>query len=508
MHHSPLLNSQRRAYLTAMLGAASLAACGGGGGSAADNPAPPSGPGAPPAPPAEALKAWQAAAQMDAPGTGQASAPALAVDAQGNALAVWSEVNSERTRVVASHYTPALGWRKAEQIENGNASKLIFLPCLAMNSQGNAIAAWVQVDTGQTKGRVWFNHFSPAVGWSGPQLMGVQNLNTVTSQPQLAMDDTGLAVLVRQHFEDSGEDLGDKKVMQANQFTPGSGWGNAHELGGNLDLVSEESALPQVAIDAKGRAFAVWVHIEPGANAVAQSRILLQRFARSSGVWLGAPETLATLTLTENVHPQIAMNANGQAMVVWRDRAPNPLSVTVTFTGIWAAHFNGSEWSEPQPIEANTSPGDHTVPQVAIDASGNALAVWHRKGFTATSILASYFDGSSWSAVEELQLGDDSHRLEPPQLAMDANGHGMAVWPVSNNEPQRVDQRSVLQARRFVPGSGWSAPERLDNGNTGDTAAPQVALDASGNALAVWRQSDGPISVPASPVAVWANAFK
>ena len=42
-----------------------------------------------------------------------------------------------------------------------------------------------------------------------------------------------------------------------------------------------------------------------------------------------------------------------------------------------------------------------------------------------------------------------------------------------------------------LPGPGWSAPQLIETDNTFGTATPDVAVDANGNAMAVWGQGDG-----------------
>ena len=48
----------------------------------------------------------------------------------------------------------------------------------------------------------------------------------------------------------------------------------------------------------------------------------------------------------------------------------------------------------------------------------------------------------------------------------------------------------------------WQLPQLIETDNAGDAASPQVAVDAAGNALAVWYQSDG------IHFNIWANRFE
>ncbi|MGB5523710.1 MAG: hypothetical protein WBM96_14170 [Polyangiales bacterium] len=48
---------------------------------------------------------------------------------------------------------------------------------------------------------------------------------------------------------------------------------------------------------------------------------------------------------------------------------------------------------------------------------------------------------------------------------------------------------------------GWTAGELIEVDSAGDAGNSQVAVDPSGNAVAVWRQSDGGCTT------IWANRF-
>jgi hypothetical protein len=80
-------------------------------------------------------------------------------------------------------------------------------------------------------------------------------------------------------------------------------------------------------------------------------------------------------------------------------------------------------------------------------------------------------------------------------VALDPNGNAVAVWY------QFDGTRFNIWANRFTPAPGWGAAERIETDNAGDASQPQVALDPSGNAVAVWPQSDG------TRTNIWANRF-
>ena len=81
-------------------------------------------------------------------------------------------------------------------------------------------------------------------------------------------------------------------------------------------------------------------------------------------------------------------------------------------------------------------------------------------------------------------------------MALDASGNGLAVWS------QFDGARTNTWSNRFTLAGGWGAAERIEADNAGGVSGPQVGLDPSGNGLAVWEQSDGVRSD------IWSNRFE
>jgi hypothetical protein len=64
------------------------------------------------------------------------------MNANGNAMAVWSQMEVSRNDIWANRYTAGTGWGTAAPIDAGT----LFLtkPELAMNASGSAMATWLQ----------------------------------------------------------------------------------------------------------------------------------------------------------------------------------------------------------------------------------------------------------------------------------------------------------------------------------------------------------------------------
>src|SRR4029453_7968470 len=66
---------------------------------------------------AQATSEWSTATLIET-NTSSAEAPKLAMDADGNAIAVWSQGDGTYTSVWANRYVAGVGWGKASLIES------------------------------------------------------------------------------------------------------------------------------------------------------------------------------------------------------------------------------------------------------------------------------------------------------------------------------------------------------------------------------------------------------
>ena len=89
--------------------------------------------------------------------------------------------------------------------------------------------------------------------------------------------------------------------------------------------------------------------------------------------------------------PQIAINGDGHAIAVWRQSDG-------TRFNIWANYFDGAAWGPAELIETDDANTEEN-PQIAVDADGNAIAVWSQSDGTRFSIWANYFNGATWGTA-------------------------------------------------------------------------------------------------------------
>jgi hypothetical protein len=295
---------------------------------------------------------------------------------------------------------------------------------------------------------------------------GASDVATFTPSQSLSLLSTYTATLTTAIDDLSGNGLAADYTWSFT--TRDGGWGSAELI--EIDNAGD-AYNPQVAVDPAGNALAVWEQSDG-----TRYNILANRYTTGSG-W-GSPELLETDNAGDALDPEIDFDADGNAMAVWRQSDG-------TRYNIWANRYTaGSGWGSAALIETDNTGGAQN-PQIAVDAAGNALAVWIQFDGTVYNIWANrYTAGSGWGSAALIET-DNAGSAHNPQVAIDPAGNALAVWTQSDGT------RDNIWANRYTVVGGWGSAELIETDDTGNALVPEVAVDAEGNALAVWYQYDG-----------------
>jgi hypothetical protein len=413
--------------------------------------------------------AWGTPALIETYNGGSATYPDIAMDAGGNALAVWSQSDSIRQSIWANRYTVGSGWGTAQLIEIDDAGDA-GSSRIVMDAGGNALAVWSQSDG--TRNNIWSNRYTAGSGWGTPALIETSDAGNAFN-PAIAMDGSGNALAVWNQFD------GVRNNIWSNRYTVGSGW-SAAELIETFNTGSTD--LPRIAMDAGGNALAVWSQSDG-----TRYNIWFNRYTVGSG-W-GTAQLIETDDASHAFYPDIAVDGSGNGVAVWKQSDG-------TRYNIWSNRYTaGSGWGTAQLIETdNAGPAD--LPRIAMDASGNGLAVWHQSDNTRYNIWSNrYTAGSGWGAAQLLESNDVATAAYA-EIAMDPGGNALTVWSHWDGA------RANIWSCRYRSGSGWGTAQLIETDDAGDALSVQITMGSSGNALAVWGQSNGAIDN------IWSNRFE
>ena len=336
-------------------------------------------------------------------------------------------------------------WGTAAQIhDDGTAS------AVALDPAGNAVAVWSQTDG------VWSSRCTPDGVCGTAERISHGTPVLVADDAAVAMDDAGNAVAVWSQFFVQNN-------IYSNRYTPSAGWG----IPQRLDDRSGEAFAPQVSMGADGTAVAVWAQFDGGLGGVWSNRY-------APGERWSVPRPIGTTSAARVSGPQVALDADGNGVAVWAQSDD-------TRFDIWSNRYTrSSDWADATPIEANDA-GDALAPQVALDAQGNAVVVWQQSDGTRDDVWANrYTSSDGWGAAERIEAEEEDDSLDP-QLGVGSDGAAVAVWV-------KLGDSGDIWANRYTPTDGWGTSEPIEANGSRDALEPGIAVDAEGNAAAVWRQ--------------------
>ena len=179
--------------------------------------------------------------------------------------------------------------------------------------------------------------------------------------------------------------------------------------------------------------------------------------------------------------PQVVLDAQGNATAVWE--AWNGEDTVVES----AYRPAGGSWQAPADLslpagEITVVSGEHDAqsPRIAVDGHGDTTIVWERYGGTNRIIIEVAYRpaGGSWQAPAS--VGEVHTEWAPePWIAVDELGDATVVW----------NDAGVIESAYQPAGGSWGAPVAVSSG--GEAVVPQAAVDAQGDATVTWMAQDG-----------------
>jgi hypothetical protein len=322
----------------------------------------------------------------------------------------------------------------------GSATGFPFPVTAATGADGTAAVVWRRGGDVPSTASVHVAVRGPSGRWRSRALTG----RTVgVAAPRVAVDDRGRVVVtwVEMHRRADGVTHAPFRVRVATRDRRGR-WHAARTLGESGNFVY---AAPDVAVNGDGSAVVVWRGIRRTASG--DKRRALLAASRRPGHAFGPAVEIRDPGAAVSVGPRVALDAHRRATVVWTGGAqPRVRVATRSAAGRWTA---GSD--------LGTAPGSE--PRIAADAAGDVTVAWRQ------AQLDSEGNGSQWGSVAVAQrpaggvfgapvtLGDVP--TPGPLVAMSPAGQAFTAWPPAPSDPM---QTPALHYAAAAPGAGFGAP--------------------------------------------------
>ncbi len=237
---------------------------------------------------------------------------------------------------------------------------------------------------------------------------------------------------------------------------------------------------PAVAASSDGSFVVVW---DSSFQGDAQD-VFGQRF-NPFGVKAGAEFPVNTYTIDDQRTPIVAMDAQGNFVVVWESAYQDGSG-----TGLYAQRFDASGAKAGAEFRVNTETGgDQQAAAIAMRPSGEFVVVWSGGYSDLSDETAQIFDAAGAKIGAPFTVNTyttDNQRA--PAVAIDPAGDFVVVW---GSDAEDGDQFGVFGQKFNAAGQKVGPSFQVNTYTTGDQDYPAIAMDGAGNFVVVWTSLDG-----------------
>jgi len=397
----------------------------------------------------------------------------IVVDPAGNAYALWMDWRraGQRADIYVS-YRPAGGTWQPSVLINGDDDHRRLQADITMNAAGDVCVIW---DDDYTDIYV---RCRSQQGWGKTEHLNDSTTNN-RWHPRIALDNDGNAYAVWEDQRNVSAGTLRTDVYFAHRPAGGE-WSANERLNDRQGELSNENALPDIAVDASGNAYCVWGDYRNYETEIYSA------YRPAGGDWGTYERVSYASPAGDAYYATLAVDAAGNAYAVWTDERNGNGNQDTYF----AYRPAGGTWGANERVNDDTGTVVQWYPHVAVDASGNAYAVWadHRNG--APDLYFAYRPVTgTWEA--NVPINEQSGSLnvdgwyDTPQIAADASGNAYVAW-ADTRDGAGADVAHTYFAYR-PSGGAWGPNERLSDASGGRThQSPAVAVDSVGTAHVVW----------------------
>ncbi|HPC93372.1 MAG TPA: hypothetical protein PLU87_00395 [Sedimentisphaerales bacterium] len=185
--------------------------------------------------------------------------------------------------------------------------------------------------------------------------------------------------------------------------------------------------------------------------------------------------------LQHQTHPAVAMNDNGQFVVVWRSHASDGRG-----GGVFGRRFgaDGDALDDEFRINLSEVDVDNWTPAVAMAPSGEFVVAWVAAREGDRNVVLRRFDAEGEALTEEVAVADAADVAESdPQIAMNSAGTFVVVW--TNWYGDSYTGRSYATVRLYGP-DGLPLVEPFRVSDEPQQKWPDVAIDEAGRFVVTW----------------------
>jgi hypothetical protein len=369
----------------------------------------------------------------------------------------------------------AAAWPASQAIDLGSSATQLN-PTVAVDNAGNVYAAWEDYRNGNAD--IYFSQLNAGTTtWSDPVRLNFDDGSAAQFRPSIAVG--GPYVYVA--WEDARWGENDWDIYSTRRLISGGAWESNQLINGDRAdyQIPDQGNQKRVnlCVEGGGVAYAVWQDQRNGAK-----KTYYSERAPSAPEWslndkVTAGEGTYSDDPNEQMSPNIACINLGYDLLryaVWEDHRSDNANIFYSQRkpdGSWAVSLGEKITDDPNKKE-------QTVPAMAFNSYGTAVAVWLDDRTGATQIWgASKAYGGSWTTNYQVSsAGAQNSEYVHPRVAVASNATPYVVW---------IDNGGNV-AYSMWTGSSWSWQAAVSDVNTGTHRWPDIAAGLNGLVHVVW----------------------
>lgn len=234
-----------------------------------------------------------------------------------------------------------------------------------------------------------------------------------------------------------------------------------------------------------------WVAVWESREGVADLEIRAQI---KTGLWVSDDILVNDSSLGTQSGPAVGTDAQGNFVVVWSSNEPAEFGGDGSGWGIAARLFQADGTPRGASFQVNDFTAGHQMhPRVAMAADGSFIVTWRSNGSFGTddsgsSVQARLFDANATPIGLEFQVNDyTTFNQAYPDVAISTDGSFNIAWQ-SLLQDGSIDG---IYVRRFsADGVALSGDRQANVQTLGAQSFPALATTANGQTLVVWQSED------------------
>lgn len=394
-----------------------------------------------------------------------ATLPAIAVNDNGQAIAAWINTTSGSTPTVQARYRSTTGiWGTMVNLSTGTVT--LNTPAVGIDSDGNAVVAWSQ-------GAGTLNVVQAAIypasnnAWILPGTKQLSPSGSNAVHVVAAMDETDHAVV--------GWCLSGGALQATTVDLQGNNSGVVSVSG------SEQTFYPNLASNAKGDVLVTWVNTQTGGVEAS--------FKMNGEAWTLSPYQVSPVPSTHVTQsPTSAIDDLGNAVIAWS------LLNSTDQTTIYTSQKLVTEMFWESPITLSITAANTPLQEVGMDNKGNLSAVWiehptNMSVFNEVVLTATKtFGATAWTFGEF--LSNPIYEVEDClSFGVDSSNDAIGVWTYDKTATYPGAVAALSRPACSTP--AWIFPETILSGNGSNPTTCGLSLNDVGFAISIWGTTIG-----------------